>query len=848
MGKDITHMRIKKAFLILLLIFCFSVSVYADKTEDKLLSAQLLITNLTGECPSGESISRADFVKLLGTLLNISGDVTGERIFEDVDSSDSLNIYLAELTDRGIISKGNNFRGQDNITYTEALAMAVRAAGYKNAAELTGGYPSGYIKTANQSGISDGIRYSDNFSADDCCIMLYNMMLAEVMEYRGDGYEVNENKTLFKSLYGGEVKEGILTSNDITSLSDKSNSSENSAVIGGELFLFDNSSIRNYIGSNMKVFYNEDTHEVYSYAPFRNEVLTFEHFSAALTDGKLSISMNGKTKDYKLDLGYSLIYNGKYEPVINNGLLNPDSGKMTLTDNDNDGKYEVIKIESFEYFKAGKANTITQSIPDKTDGKKTLDLSDSECTYEIYDGESGEFINLSAVPENSHLGIMRSSDGLYVYIQICSEFVTGKSTGQDDEHITIDGNEYYYAKLLKNFSAVGVDGTFYLGVYGEIIAFEINDEQYFYGYLYNAFEHEDGETVSVKIFNQYGVWNTYGLTDKIIIDGSRKNPRDVLDKFKNSIGGIIKIAVNGDTLKKIDLSEDASEYGKTVENDVNNSLTKYNFTNDGYYYTKNSQAFYPNFSAKNSIVFAIPSDKKNFNKYKITNYDVFADQTEYTVIPYDVDVYGMAAVILYENTKGTVNYNMNGSAVRSMMVESVGEKLDETDEIRTYITGWTSGKFVSYLLSDDVEIQKDTGNNKLVPGDIIKYHEQDAETLDCVIVDFDAEKFGKNTVSGSSNYNTRSGVMQLAGGYVYSAGKNTITLMPEFDGTAPKWNKINCISMLSDNIVVFNRKTKAMRPGRLEDIKGYLEYGSEASFAVVRQSYLAGSCVFLYEE
>ncbi len=160
---------------------------------------------------------------------------------------------------------------------------------------------------------------------------------------------------------------------------------------------------------------------------------------------------------------------------------------------------------------------------------------------------------------------MRSSDGLYVYIQICSEFVTGKSTGQDDEHITIDGNEYYYAKLLKNFSTVGVDGTFYLGVYGEIIAFEINDEQYFYGYLYNAFEHEDGETVSVRIFNQYGVWNTYELTDKIIIDGSRKNPRDVLDKFKNSIGGIIRIAVNGDTLKKIDLSEDASEYGKPLK-------------------------------------------------------------------------------------------------------------------------------------------------------------------------------------------------------------------------------------------------------------------------------------------
>ena len=247
-------------------------------------------------------------------------------------------------------------------------------------------------------------------------------------------------------------------------------------------------------------------------------------------------------------------------------------------------------------------------------------------------------------------------------------------------------------------------------------------------------------------------------------------------------------------------------------------------------------------------MFSIPSDKTNFNKYKITNHEVFSDQTEYTVIPYDVDVYGMAAVILYENTTGAVNYNMNGSAVKSMMVESIGEKLDENDEIRTYITGWTNGKFTSYILSEDVEITKDTGNNKLVPGDIIKYHEQDTETLDRVIVDFDAEKFGKNTVSGSSNYNTRSGVMQLAGGYVYSSGKNTITLMPEFDGTAPKWNKINCISMQSDNIVVFNRKTKAMRPGKAEDIKGYLEYGSEASFAVVRQSYLAGSCVFLYEE
>ena len=155
------------------------------------------------------------------------------------------------------------------------------------------------------------------------------------------------------------------------------------------------------------------------------------------------------------------------------------------------------------------------------------------------------------------------------------------------------------------------------------------------------------------------------------------------------------------------------------------------------------------------------------------------------------------------------------------------------------------------MIDEEVEIQTETDRTKLVPGDLIKYHRDNDGVIDDIIIDFDAEKFGKNNGQNTSSYNLgEKNVMQLSGGFVYSVGSETITIMPDGNEEVPLWNKIRCISFTpgEKNIVVFNKNTKKLRPGRIEDIKSYSEFGSSGSFVVIRQNYLSGQYVFVYEE
>jgi len=850
-------------FIIVILLVVLSSSVYADKMNDETLSSQKLVEALVNEpLVQSENVSRESFVKYVTKLLKLNTSQSTEQIFADVTVDEDFNMYLQAAVANRLINVSDNFRPEDAITFDEAIAIVVRATGYSRLAEIEGGYPGGYRNVAKEAELLENLSLNKNFDTAACYMLLQNMLLADVMELSGNSYKVSDGKTLLEILYNCKMNEGILTANDVSCLGvDGSEIATLNAKIGDDTYTFKEEykqDIRNYIGYNVRIFYDVEYNEAILMIPYRNEEVEFIEMDIELENNSLVVYKENKMKKYKLDTGYSLIYNGKSEDIINNAMLNPDSGKVMLINNDKDDEYEVIVVESYTYLKAGKVNTINMTIPDGIDGTNSLDLSDNDCIYDIYSPDDNEFIYIKDIPMNSYLAVRKSTDGKFIYIELCQNFVTGKIVSMDEEKLKLDDVEYYYTENFRRRygnNAIGVKGNFYLGVNGDVISVERNDDSWIYGYLQKVYYGDDGDTIYARIFDQMGLWDTYLLKDRVVIDGKSMKYKSNIEQMYNQLDlneeSIIKFKANEGLITHLDFSDEASQYGESLNVYENNSLTEYNFTTDGYYYTTNSQAFYPNFSVKSSIVFSIPKDKTDRGKYRITSNSIFADKETYIVTPYDVDKYGVATIVLYNNTDGNLNYNMNSSSISHMIVEQSSIAIDEDDEVRTKISGWSNGGFVSYFVDEEVEIKIETERTKLVPGDLIKYHLNSSGLIDNIIVDFDAEKFGKNNGNNTSPYNAgEKNVMQLSGGYVYSVGAETITIMPEGNENSPMWNKIRCISFApgEKNIVVFNRTTKKLRPGRIEDIKSYSDFGTSGNFVVVRQSYLGGQYVFVYEE
>ncbi len=118
--------------------------------------AQLYDMGIMKDVGSGpyQSITRAEMAKIITQTLNIS-KVTAANTFTDVTDD---NPYINEI---GIVQGmkimcgyGNDiFKPDADITYYEAAKTIVTMLGYEPIAQQNGGYPYGYLKAGNETGI-----------------------------------------------------------------------------------------------------------------------------------------------------------------------------------------------------------------------------------------------------------------------------------------------------------------------------------------------------------------------------------------------------------------------------------------------------------------------------------------------------------------------------------------------------------------------------------------------------------------------------------------------------------------------------------------------------------------------
>ena len=165
-------MRKKIIALITMLVIAVSLSpaAFAEfESEDYDVEAMNILFALGafGETPEDEIdpesvITRGDFISIITNLLELEGSL-GVQIFEDVgpdspyfEATDSAYIY------NFISGNGEgSFLPNDSLSYNDASTALVRLMGGERMAKIAGGYPNGYLSTARDLKITQGVQVSD---------------------------------------------------------------------------------------------------------------------------------------------------------------------------------------------------------------------------------------------------------------------------------------------------------------------------------------------------------------------------------------------------------------------------------------------------------------------------------------------------------------------------------------------------------------------------------------------------------------------------------------------------------------------------------------------------------------
>ena len=697
-----------------------------------------------------DNIKRSEVAKMaihaLG-LEDIADSRRGESKFPDVPVNHWANGYINLATAQGLIVGDDlgNFRPNDSITYSEAMAIFVRALGYEVMAEDKGAYPEGHVVVAGSIGLTKNVQGATNapITRGNVAYITNNSLTVGLMEKVGYGnnasYEVTD-KTLLKDKLDVTKYQGQINAIPYTSLEGESNLNEGEIRIG-ETVYETAYNMNNLFGYNVNYYLrsNDDGDVIILAMPQKDQNSTIT-INADLFEG-ITTKAEKKAVEYyekqdaakttvsALEDTAKLIYNGKALELTDENLnINGKSGEMTLLDTDRNGIYDIVFVTEY-YNIVVEEVTSSGKIVDKY-GAPTIKLGeDEDVSYRIVRGL--QEIEVKDLKEYDILSVAESKDSELFDIKVSNQTVSGKVTGRDSKGVYIQGKHYKIASNYPEEITMGTEGVFYLDIEGKIAA--INDKVVVsdnYGYLIKAYASDETEKATFRIFTKEGKDVTFTANEKIRYNGATgQKAVDVVDNFLQD-GKTVKQLVTYTTnsagnLTAIYTAEDNTETGNAKDGQ---------FTRD---YKMDEAVFNEKTNSLGSIrltdkthIFDIQDDVAD---YSIADIKMFEDKQKYNVMVFDITEEFTAKAIVVTNAE----FQTNAEAPIAV-VDKVTTEINDEDEETERLYAYFNGKKVEILAEDTGILVKGEGA-KLENGDIIQYKTNDKGEIVSIRVLFDVD-------------------------------------------------------------------------------------------------------------
>lgn len=653
---------------VIMLLSCLPVFA-ADSSEDtvdnsvvkKLYHLGIVNEELySAYTPDGE-MTRAAFADIVVKLLamdaeNITADVT--KVFADVTAETKYASSIFQAYSAGVMIGDDKamFYPEKSITYDEAVKIAVVTLGMYEVAQYKGGYSVGYRAAASDRGLLSGVSGNPEQALNQKSIYRLIDNLIDTKLYIVESYSAGDAKltkgeaTILSAHLELEVYKGIVTGYENTSLQDDlEDIGENSIRVGDRIFNLEYTDGGEFVGCLVTVYHNSDGDVVYIEKDKKNKILTVtsDEIEKTTTIDELHYRPDeGRVKYADFDSEVIYLYNGKKlsSPIVEEII--PAEGQVVLIDNDNDGNYEVVSVESYDVYVVD-GTVPADGIIKLKYGMGEISVSDQE-DIKVKIFVDGAEATLADLTRWNVIAVKRSKNvvgTVLCEIYATSDSMEGTVTGSDydgeDYLITIDGGDTY--ELSPSFIERVEEGAedssypmfdkqivFYLDKFGKIAAINSTASAKNYGYVLRCYYDFENDKSYVKLFNKNEEFITYPVSDKLKVNDEKVETQDLPEVMKASTSDgtvyqLIVYTLNSENeITKIRLAQDKRNEAYYVSDDdefVLHCSTVINPSTGNYYgirFYKYLAVDYPFYFLEGTTLnFQIPKDKEREQDFKV---------------------------------------------------------------------------------------------------------------------------------------------------------------------------------------------------------------------------------------
>ena len=654
----------------------------------------------------GDTVTRGDFLQI-AVRFATGGDIGTENCeFGDIEKDTPLSYCAAYAQKNGIVSKAESFNPSDKISGIEALKIIASALDYDIFAQMHGGYPGGYIYAGKQAELTYKVKNTGTapLQSADAYRLIYNMLNAAPYSIESISGNYSDykaaSKTILESIYDITITEGIIRADKYTSITDSA------GKMGGDSIRVGTADMRyagaaKLLGYNVKAYVlNRDRlNECVFLEPFKNNTAEFdgrEYESTA--NGSVQVRRGAKREKYEIHKSAKYILNHKAISAVQAQTLPQGyEYKITLVDNDNDNVYDCVIIKRYVYSLVQAIDTAAGIIMDQNSRSGSIILPENaeDCiisgTYEQTEITSLEQINAGML-----IAAVCSEDGDYAEIYVCDNVktFTPAATAQQENKIydTADTEYCYGAYFTENCLEklkLGTEGTFGLGVNGEIVTAEPADSGASVGWVVHDATKlsPTGTKLSIKIFTQNGEMAVFTADKRTTVDGEKVTGGasaisaaiDLLDDYNRIVG---YSADKDGHIKNIDFADVYNGSLSDFPNydDENNRLTLFYekwADADKMTYRSTVESFNDVFSISGAKVFMIPKreNKDDADKYAVTSAGALVGDAKYAIMAYNLKESLTAEIVVVFDAEGS-----NATSSEGVVVQNVRNAINKNGE------------------------------------------------------------------------------------------------------------------------------------------------------------------------
>lgn len=701
-------------------------------------------------------IPNREFLSMINNLTD-GGEIT------DYDS------YAKQI---GAIKSNEKLQNFKYVTSDFALSAAMGALGYNRVADSVGTNRNTWLlQQGRRLGLTGGLPLNENMSLrrSQAVKLVFNMLDAEVMDYNSttvdsEGYATTDYKTLddealyfFRKIYHSE---GIVDGTEFTEMYDDSSMRRGSISVDGKVYEVNKDvDFGKYVGVLCDIYIEEKTNTVLSATP-KSTVKKLEITADELEnydDVQRIISYvpeNANNARWAhIEKTAAVISNGAGLKTYGKSDIEISNGKIILYDNDDNGKYDVIRIESAKIFLTESVNYSKRTLYNKLAydaNALSITADENDDNNKVIIIKDGKEITMSDIIENDVLEVYYNPGASRRIIKIIATSNSFEAAvdkvDSDFEKLTANGKEYEFWKSYKSGAAAddrytpeikaGQTYTFYLSSNGYIVAAEADKYNGMTaGYLYKTSHNSKGidDEYGIRIFTDKEKWENIPLADRIKLNNASQKTSACFSDIEAKKGSIILIKKDSKgEVSEIKTATDKFVLGETSDNFTYSEMDSSTdsalvFRNVSNYFEGNSSKNIAFFIGNGTKIFAAPAEGSGSeNDFGLTNVSTLKNDNSYTSVKaYGVDKFGIADYVVVE-----LDDNMRKDKVRSgtaMLVSEAYETMNEDGETVQAIVGPYEflSRYTVTFDSDAQEYDKEgnlmTTKTKIEPGDLIRF-------------------------------------------------------------------------------------------------------------------------------